>query len=241
MTNSNTILMTGITARPAPAATLRRGVALLVLAVVGGCQTVPRPIPAAVVAAAEPTRSSAWHAVASPPDEARLTRLPEAWSSGLGEARNEAGGRESIREEGALLDPKVALARPDPTPGSYNCRQVTLGRVGGKGPRFEKFKPFFCYVEVDGDQLTIVKQTGSKRPAGRLWDDDDTRRMIFLGSLAIGNEEEARAYGEDPKRDVAGVFQRIGPFRWRLVLPYPQDGARLNVIELSPVADQPKA
>ena len=27
-----------------------------------------------------------------------------------------------------------------------------------------------------------------------------------------------------PKRDMAGVFERIGPFVWRLVIPYPQSG-----------------
>lgn len=63
--------------------------------------------------------------------------------------------------------------------------------------------------------------------------------MIFLGTLALGNEEEARAYGEDPKRDMAGVFERIGPFRWRLVIPFPKDGAKLDVFELTPVAEQP--
>ena len=108
-----------------------------------------------------------------------------------------------------------------------------------RAPAFEKFKPFFCYVEVEGDLFTIVKQTGSQRPAGRLWEDDMTTRLIFLGSLALGDEEKPAAYGEDPKRDMAGIFERIAPFRWRLVIPWPQDGAKLNVFELTPVAEQP--
>jgi hypothetical protein len=29
--------------------------------------------------------------------------------------------------------------------------------------------------------------------------------------------------------------------RWRLVLPYPRSGAKLEVYELTPVADQPDA
>ena len=72
-----------------------------------------------------------------------------------------------------------------------------------------------------------------------------TRRHFFskcaigLGSIALGNEEEALAYGADPKRDTAGVFERIAPFVWRLVIPYPQDGSELHVFELTPVADQP--
>jgi hypothetical protein len=157
----------------------------------------------------------------------------------LTEARA-AGFRDEIRAEGKLLNPDSALARPAPTPGSYSCRMDRLGRQGGRGPAFQKFKPFFCYVEVEGQLFTIVKQTGSQRPAGRLWEDDNANRLIFLGTLALGSEEEARAYGDDPRRDMAGVFERIGPFMWRLVIPYPQNGAKLDVFELTPVAEQPK-
>ena len=39
---------------------------------------------------------------------------------------------------------------------------------------------------------------------------------------------------------MAGIFERIAPFRWRLVIPWPQDGAKLNVFELTPVSEQPK-
>ena len=113
--------------------------------------------------------------------------------------------------------------------------------MDSKSPEYTKFKPFFCYVLADDDGvLTIVKQTGSRRPAGRLWDDDDGNRMIFLGSLALGDEKEPLAYGEDPQRDTAGVFERIAPFEWRLVIPWPRSGSKLEVFELTPVADQPE-
>jgi len=39
---------------------------------------------------------------------------------------------------------------------------------------------------------------------------------------------------------MAGVFERIAPFTWRLVIPWPQSGADLEVFELTPVADQPE-
>jgi hypothetical protein len=117
---------------------------------------------------------------------------------------------------------------------------VRLGSTTKDEPPFERYRPFFCYVEVEGELLTIVKQTGSQRPAGRLWEDDRPERLIFLGSLALGNEEQPLAYGEDPKRDMAGVFERIGPFRWRLVIQFPEGGAKMHVFELTPVADQPE-
>ena len=183
-------------------------------------------------------KSDVWVAVASPADQGRIARTALAWQAGLAEARK-AGFKDEIAAEGKLLGPGGALSRPAPTPGSYKCRVVTLGRSLKRGPAFEKFKPFFCYVDLEGELFTIVKQTGSSRPAGRLWEDDVPTRLIFLGSLALGNEEEALAYGDDRRRDMAGVFERIAPFRWRLVIPFPQDGTKVTVFELTPVADQP--
>lgn len=118
---------------------------------------------------------------------------------------------------------------------------ISIGKSDRKSPTLEKFKPFFCYVLADdAGVLTIVKQTGSQRPAGRLWEDDDPNRMIFLGSLALGDEQEPLAYGDDPSRNMVGVFERIAPFRWRLVIPFPQSGAKLEVFELTPVTNQPE-
>ena len=188
---------------------------------------------------AEPqSKADVWEGVATDADEQRIARLGLAWQEALQEARR-ASPRD-VEAEGALLRPRSALARPAPTPGSYNCRLIKLGRATGKGPALERFKPFFCYVEVEGDLLTIVKQTGSQRPAGRLWEDDRPDRLIFLGSLALGNEEQPRAYGEDGKRDMAGVLERFAPFKWRLVIPWPQSNSKLDVFELTPVAQQPQ-
>lgn len=210
------------------------------LALLGGCQTEPRgDRPRPVVTVAAPTKADAWMAIASPADMRRLTNVTGAWAAGLADARK-ADFITAVREEGVLLKTGAALARPAPTPGSYNCRLVRLGSTGRGKPAFEKFKPFFCYVEVEGSLLTIVKQTGDTRPAGRLWEDEDPRRLIFLGSLALGSEDQPLAYGENPQRDMAGILERIGPFRWRLVIPWPQDGAKLHVFELTPVPDQPK-
>lgn len=212
---------------------------LMIALATAGCTVPKKEPPQSVVTAPPPTKADIWQRVASTADLNRIRRLAPAWSSGLAEART-AGFRDAIRAEGELLEPNAAKPRPAPTPGSYSCRMVRLGREGKKGPAFQKFQPFFCYVEVEGQLFTIVKQTGSQRPAGRLWEDDISSRLIFLGTLALGSEEEARAYGDDPKRDMAGVFERIGPFMWRLVIPYPQNGAQLDVFELTPVAEQPK-
>lgn len=213
--------------------------ASLVLAA-AGCETKPQSPPGThpVVAVAPPAKSAAWRRLATDADEDRITRLSSAWQQALTEAGKSFGS--DIRKDGPLLKPSAALPRPAPTPGSYNCRLIKLGQSTPKTRAYESFKPFFCYVEVEGDLLTIVKQTGSQRPAGRLWQDDDPNRLIFLGSLALGDEEQPLAYGDDPKRNMAGVFERVGPFRWRLVIPWPQGSSKLDVFELTPVADQPQ-
>ena len=208
--------------------------------VVAGC--VPKPKPRLTgtprIEVAAPLTSDVWKQVATDADEDRIARLGLAWQEALADARK--GFADDIRKEGVLLRPRSSLARPAPTPGSYNCRLIKLGKATAKSKAYESFKPFFCYVEVEGDLLTIVKQTGSQRPAGRLWEDDDPTRLIFLGSLALGDEQQPLAYGDSPKRDMAGVLDRIGPFKWRLVIPWPQSTSKLDVFELTPVALQPQ-
>ncbi|HEX2802441.1 MAG TPA: DUF4893 domain-containing protein [Sphingomicrobium sp.] len=210
------------------------------VAVVAGCDAINnRPRSGASVIVEEPSAGDAWKQLANVSDQSRINRLGLAWQQALMEAKPKFG--KAIAAEGALLEPRSALPRPQPTPGSYNCRMIRLGKDKPKSPVFEKFQPFFCYVLSDDEGgLTIVKQTGSQRPAGQLMDDDFPDRMIFLGSLALGNQQEPLAYSEDPERDMAGVFERIAPFKWRLVIPWPRSGAKLEVFELTPVAKQPE-
>ena len=220
-----------------PITRARLAVALLLASALAGCQTtkVKPVLPSPVTV--EQAKASGWLAIASVADRNRIDRVSSAWTEGLAAAR--ISHRGDVTEEGLLLKPRAGLARPAPTPGSYSCKLVTLGSDKSKSASFERFKPFFCYVEVEGNLFTIVKQTGSQRPAGRLYEDDVNTRLVFLGTLALGSEEEARAYGDDPRRNMAGIFERIAPFRWRLVIPYPQDGGKIDVFELTPVADQP--
>jgi hypothetical protein len=207
-------------------------------ALVAGCTDLNRQPVQTVAAPALPTKTEVWQGIANPADRDRLANVSGAWAAGLAAARKNFAT--AIRDEGLLLREDAGQARPAPTPGSYSCRVITLGATARGKPALERFKPFFCYVQLEGEVLTIVKQTGSQRPAGRLWDDDNGRRMIFLGSLALGSEDEVRAYGDDPRRDMAGIFERIAPFVWRLVIPWPRDGSKLQVFELTPVAEQPK-
>ena len=217
--------------------------AALLLTALAGCGALKPKVPPGVKPSVEvgtPAKANVWMHVATAADEDRLARLGLAWQQALDEAKRTNAG--DIRHEGKLLMPRAGLPRPAPTPGSYNCRLIKLGKATAKSKAYESFKPFFCYVEVDEELLSIVKQTGSQRPAGRLWEDDDPNRLVFLGSLALGDEQQPVAYSDDPKRDMAGVLERIGPFKWRLVIPWPQSTSKLDVFELTPVdfAQQPQ-
>ncbi len=114
----------------------------------------------------------AWLKVASRDDADRIERLAAAWTEALADARK-GGFSRQIREEGALLSPDSGLARAAPPPGSYRCRVIKLGTIGRGGRPYVSHKPFFCFVGVAENQLSITKQTGSQRPGGYLWDTDD--------------------------------------------------------------------
>jgi hypothetical protein len=187
------------------------------------------PEPAGVVEIIEDKVPIDWKSVATAEDQERLSRIDEAWSAGLAGARR---FQRQIADEGSLLDPKAALPRGAPTPGPYLCRTL---RLGGR-PAFVAFKPFYCYVEAEGELLTMVKQTGSLRPAGRLWPDSDSR-MVFLGAAGAGLKP-APPYAADPERDTAGYMERVDAFRWRLVVPWPRNGAALEIYELVPSVPQ---
>lgn len=168
-----------------------------------------------------------WRTVATPADRDRVERVAEVWAPALAQARRRFSAE--IEREGPLLEADAALLRPAPPPGSYRCRMVKLGGTIG----YRAFPPYFCYVEAEDALLILDKQTGSERPAGRVWDDDD-RQLVFLGAMELGDEAEPPAYGARPERDLAGVVQRVAPFRWRLVVPATRPGASLDVLELVP-------
>lgn len=219
-------------------ATRARTILLASAALLGGCTTTtahvdaPRPV-------VEVDEQPLWYSVASQEDIQRIERVDLAWQQALEEARSK-GFVKAIENEGDLLDPAAGLPRAAPAPGPYRCRTIKLGTQNGRGDPFNAYKPFACYVEVENELLTIVKQTGSQRPAGRLYPEKADDRMIFLGTLALGTEEAPLPYGERADRDMAGIIQRTGPFRYRLVVPWPRVESKLDVIELVPVIENPQ-
>jgi hypothetical protein len=172
-----------------------------------------------------------WRLIATQDDARRLSEWRTAFVKALGEAR--AANAADVAREGALLTPDAAIAEPSIAPGAYRCRTLKLGSQAGSTLNFIAYPPFRCSVQAQGEERRFVKVTGSQRPTGRILPGDD-RHEVFLGTILLGDETGALRYGVDPDRDVAGRIERIGPARWRIVIPYPRFESTLDVIELTP-------
>jgi len=88
-------------------------------------------------------------------------------------------------------------------------------------------------VKADRSLQRFNKFGGSQRYVGLIFPDDAVRQ-IFLGTLVLGDETRALQYSQDELRDIAGYVERIGPNRWRLVMPKPNFESQLDVMELVP-------
>ena len=112
-----------------------------------------------------------------------------------------------------------------------------LGARGGIGPTFAASTAFACRIDAndDGDVVSLVKLDGSQRPVGTIYADTDSR-AVFLGTMELGDEKRPMRYGRDASRDMAGLIERIGTRRWRVVLPYPRFESVLDVVELVPAS-----
>jgi hypothetical protein len=173
-----------------------------------------------------------WRTLATEDDRHRLQRWRDAWVEALAKART-AGQSEGIAREGALLEPDAALAGARLAPGDYRCRTIKLGAQSAGHPDFAVYPPQLCRVRRQGARLHFSRLDGPQRPIGVLFPEND-RRIVFLGTLQLGDEALALRYSRDTERDMAGVVERVGDNRWRLVLPYPHFESLLDVIELTP-------
>lgn len=180
-----------------------------------------------------PPAAPDWRVVATPYDRQRLRDWRKAWMAALPQAR--AADAAGVAAQGALLAPDLALAGATPPPGDYRCRVVKLGAKGAGMRGYTAYPAFDCRIGSDDGVATLEKLTGSQRPVGRILP-DSSGRAVFLGTLVLGDERGAMRYGADQGRDMAGWVERIGPERWRVVLPYPRFESLLDVVELVPAA-----
>lgn len=201
-------------------------VAGLVAAALAGCTTMRGE--GAVID--RPPRD--WRKVATNSDRQRLRDWRGAWTRALASARARGHGL-AIEREGALLQPDAALVGAAIPNGMYRCRTIKLGAKSPGLLDFITYPAFTCRIRQEKDLQGFAKLDGSQRPVGVIFPTDGLRQT-FLGTLVLGDERRAMQYGRDPERDVAGQVERVGPHRWRLVMPSPRFESMLDVIELVP-------
>ncbi|MDB5686654.1 MAG: hypothetical protein JWR77_1243, partial [Rhizorhabdus sp.] len=161
-----------------------------------------------------------WRTLATGDDRDRLARWRSAWMTGFDKAAKSGNGP-LLARQGDLLKPDGALDDPAPPPGDYACRTFKIG-AQAKGMRdYVMYPVFTCRVTQAGPLLLFAKTDGSQRPVGTIYP-DDVRRMVFLGSMMLGDENRPLPYGRDSERDMIGAVERIGPARWRIAIPYPR-------------------
>lgn len=200
----------------------------LALCALGGCAGGARNDRPAPVALASPD----WRTIATEQDRGRIRGWRDAWMRGLAQARASGNGA-AVLNEGVLLHPDAALAFADPHPGTYRCRVIKIGAKSAGLLDYVAYPFFQCRIRSENGLLSFAKLSGSQRPLGLLLPATGDR-MIFLGTLQLGDETRALQYGRDPDRDMAGILQRIGDNRWRLVFPYPAFESTIDVVELVP-------
>ena len=202
-----------------------RSVLLLVLTLgLAGCGVVRSS------AGMVPEWSRDWRQVATDSDRNRLRDWRKSFAAALAAARTAGHGAE-IAREGPLLDPDAALGGGPIPNGAYACRVIKLGAKTQGLLDYVSYPPFACRIDQERDLQGFAKLTGSQRQVGLIFP-GDVIRQVFLGTLVLGDEREARQYGQDETRDVAGYVERIGPARWRLVMPDPHFESQTDVMEL---------
>jgi hypothetical protein len=175
-----------------------------------------------------------WRAVATQDDRQRLRDWRDSFSQALKAARA-AGNDAAIDREGALLQPDAAIAGPAIPNGIYRCRTIKLGSQMVGGLAYVAYSPFTCRIRDEQGVQGFAKLSGSQRPVGLIFPSDGLRQ-VFLGTLVLGDEQGTMHYGYDRERDVAAFVERVGPNRWRLVMPAPHFESLLDVMELVPAS-----
>lgn len=211
-----------------------------IAAAAAACAPTPPPPPPPPVASPGAGAPAApmlrdWRAVVTAADRDRYQRRDAAWDLALQQARRQRGSGD-LNSLGELIDPDAARPGVIPPAGDYRCRTVKLGSQGGEaGLGYVVYGWFACRIEATPQGLKFVKVTGSQRPSGLLFPEND-RSMVLLGSMALAQEPPADSYGRNPDRDLIAGLERIGEARWRLVVPWPQNESNLDLIELRPAS-----
>ncbi|HET6941805.1 MAG TPA: DUF4893 domain-containing protein [Sphingomicrobium sp.] len=178
--------------------------------------------------------SGDWRTVVTDSDRARLRDWRTSFIDALRAARAD-GHAADVEREGALLQPDAALGGGSIPNGIYHCRVLKVGPKTVGMLSYVSYPAFNCRIQQEGKLQGFAKLTGSQRQVGSIFP-GDALRQVFLGTLVLGDEPRAYKYGRDTQRDIAGYVERIGPNRWRLIMPRPHFESQMDVMELVPAS-----
>lgn len=209
----------------------RRIVTLALCSLLAACAVQAPPPRVVLVSTVTVEEPAEWRKSITPEDDLRLDRLRGDWD------KLHAQLPSRVRTaQGRLVDPGAGLDHPILTPGSYRCRIVRL-RGPARGPASVRSTASdFCFVSASDEGFAFVKQTGGDPTAGYFY--LDGKRYVFLGARQRRAGDNSLGYGNEPARDLIGVVERVGSFRWRIAVAG-SDERQLDIYELTPVpADQ---
>jgi hypothetical protein len=207
---------------------MRAGFLIAALVACSSCSIVEQP------SGMIPRWTTAWKEVATADDRQRLADWRTTFVAAVSAARAAGHGAE-IDKEGPLLQPDAALGPPALPDGLFQCRVIKVGAKDEGGLAYVAYQPFYCRVKPERELRRFNKFGGSQRYVGLIFPADQIHQ-VFLGTLVLGDETRALQYGQDQLRDIAGYVERIGPERWRLVMPKPHFESQLDVLELVPAS-----
>jgi hypothetical protein len=210
---------------------MAKPVRLLGLILLAGCQSASPPDAPRKAVAVIVEEEESWRELALPEHRSVIAETERLLADAVTAVR--AGPfAKRVAAEGPLLSP-AALPHAAPSPGSYRCRLVRIGTPGPRLPAYAATRPAFCFVGGEGEQLSLTLEVPGRRLGGYLWDTRENGRMVFLGTDFAPRAQSAGAYGEPAARNAAGLFQRIGDFRYRLLVRGEGAGSRLDVYDLT--------
>jgi Domain of unknown function (DUF4893) len=190
-----------------------------------GCGGKERPEPKVAPVATN------WRSIITGTDQNRLRDWRDSFVQALSKARGSGNG-ESMAREGVLLDPDAGLPTPAFDAGQYRCRAIKIGGKGRMMGDYVVFPATPCSVTHEGQVLGFAKSGGTQRPVGLIFPAEGGK-MIFLGTLVLGDEIRALEYGRDRDRDMVGALERVSEGRWRMILPYPRFDGVMEIIEIT--------
>jgi hypothetical protein len=199
---------------------------LVMFAIVTACTAIEQP------SGLIPRYTVAYKEVISADDRVRLRDWRKTFETALDAARM-GGHAAEIVSEGSLLDPDAAIAGPALPNGIYRCRVIKVGAKEAGNLNYAAYGPFTCRVRQERELQRLGKLSGAQRYVGLIFAGDAIRNVV-LGTLVLADESRALQYGQDQQRDVAGYMERIGPNRWRLLMPRPHFESQFDVMELVP-------